>query len=472
MDASSLKSRLLNDGGLGDAEAAPLQIHLCGIAGVGVAGLARLLLARGHRVSGSDLAQNALTNWLQEHGVTVYHGHDANYLADAADLLIRSAAVPDRNPEVTKARAFGIPVAQRGEILPILLDQPCSVAVSGTHGKTTTSAMIAHVMQQADQSPGYFVGGESPQFDGVAGPGDGRFFVAECDESDGTIRHYHPRLGVVTNIEFDHMETFGSEDAFLACFDTFAEQCEQLILCGDDPQAARLARSNSILYGFDSGFPISASDVRQEGRCMRFTLHLHGKSVDACLTSTPGVHHVLNALAAAAVCHEAGCDLDQIVAGLESFQSVGRRFETVVNQAGIQIIEDYAHHPTEVAALIRSTQGMDPQRIFMIYQPHRYSRTLALKDDFPASFVGLDQLMLVPVYAASEAPLEGGRSVDLVASAQQQGVSALYAESLVEAWGRIYPTLRAGDVLLIAGAGDVNQISVWARDTFAASADL
>ena len=441
-----------------------LHIHLIGIGGVGMAGLAHLLLARGHRISGSEQNPNALCDWLTMQDAAIFQNHQTTNLSSDCDLVIRSSAIPTDNPEWVEAAARTIPVHLRGEILPLLLDQSVSIAVCGTHGKTTTTAMIAHILRRADRNPGWFVGGESRQLGAVAESGGGEVMVAECDESDGTLVHYHPSIGLVTNIEFDHMETFGSAEAFHDCFQRFANQCERRIFCAEDAAATQLMGAAGDLptlsYGFTAG-DLRGLNLRCEGDRSRFDLDT-GKGRLACELNVPGRYNALNALGALTACRDAGIPLINAAAALASFQAVDRRFQTVWNRNGIRVIEDYAHHPTEIRVLVQAARQLDPQRIFAVFQPHRFSRTLALGPEFPAAFQGVDDVLLVPVYAASEQPLKGGTSEDLLAHFQVEGVTAHCLPDLETAWETVRDQLREGDLLLLVGAGDVNRISKWA----------
>ena len=428
----------------------PRRIHMIGIGGIGMAGLALLLKERGHCISGCDEQENRQTAWLREKGIPVLIGHDQSHLTDA-DWIIRTTAVPDDHPEVVNAK---VPVSRRGEVLPALLRDRFTIAVSGTHGKTTTTSMIAQIL-----GCGYCIGGEVPGFDGVAK--DGQIMVVEADESDGTIANYHPDIAVITNIEYDHMEHHANVEAFEACFKTFIANTKQkIVYCAEDPAAARLCKNNpkAVPYGFQ------VSDFKFQ-------------------VSLPGRHNRLNAMAAAAVC-EKRKSVEEIAQALANLKPVRRRFERVF-EGDYTIISDYAHHPTEIRALIQTTlETLKPKRLLGVFQPHRYTRTKALMDDFPPAFQGLEKLWLLPVYAASEKPVAGGTSEDLMNRFSNDWENRIkifsesvaidnFAESkimtsgnvstLEKVWQDVQGELRAGDVLLIIGAGDIEQLAERAR---------
>jgi len=408
------------------------HVHLMGIGGIGMAGVAWLLKERGFHVSGCDLQTNRQTEWLAHNGIVVASSHHENHISESIDWLVRSTAVPDNHPEVKRAIELGIPVSRRGEVLPALMRDRTCIAVSGTHGKTTTTAMIAQVLDC-----GCCVGGEISGIEGVAR--DGEIMVVEADESDGTVAGYTPDYAVITNIEYDHMEHHASEAAFIGCFEKLIRNTKQKVFYRiDDPVSRRLCEDHPKCVPFS--YPVNP-----------FTLPF------------PGRHNQWNAAAAMAV---ATCwrSEREIVASLKAIKPIHRRFETVFEGGGIRIISDYAHHPTEISALIQTAKELESKRLLGVFQPHRYTRTLALGSDFPASFDGLDKLWLVPVYAASESPIEGGTTKNLLERFSERWKADLhYHASLQGAWDDIQQELQPGDLLLIIGAGDIEQLAEKAR---------
>jgi len=449
-------------------------VHLMGVGGVGMAGLAFLLKARGFHVNGCDLASDtAVVCWLAEHGVTVQSGHHPSHLDGSMTALIRSAAVPATHPEVVAAQAAGIPVFARGEVLPALLAGQASVAIGGTHGKTTTATFITCLLKTAGRDPSWCIGGESERLGGVAGQGRGGCLVVEADESDGTLALYRPDIAVITNIEFDHMEHFTDVAAFERCFCTFADGAQRrVIACADDPRAYKLLKAHprALFYGFSEAAVVRGEMRDAAGGGVSFTVWWQGRRMGEVVLAVPGRHNVLNALAAVAVGLEMGLDFSVIQSALAEVRLPRRRFELVAEWRGVRVVSDYAHHPSEIAALVAAARTR-PARRLAVFQPHRYTRTRALGADFPLSFRGVDEVVLVPVYAASEAPLAGGSVWDLYAhfrAAQIAGDRRVplcrVAGSLRQAWEYACRWLKPGSELLVVGAGSVEQLACWAKD--------
>ncbi len=469
----------------------PSHAHLLGIAGVGMAGVAVHLAHRGFRVTGCDLSSGPLVDWLRARGIAVDIGHAASHIAPDVAWLIRSAAVDGADPEVLAARARHLPVITRGAVLPALLDGRRSVAVSGTHGKTTTTAMIAQVLRGAGIDCGFCIGGEFDALGGVAGVGSASEIVVEADESDGTVELYEPEYAVITNAELDHVDYFPSHASLIDCLGRFAANARtRAVLCADDPGTLEIAgrAKRVLLYGFSgdahvrgvnvvTGPDFVACDVISNGRLPALPSCPHppensrpsgreqaGK-MGVIKLPIPGKHNLLNALGACAVAMDMGVPFEQVQAALATFRPVRRRFERIVEAGGITVISDYAHHPTEIRCLVQQAKALGKGRIVAVFQPHRYSRTKTLGPDFPASFVGIDRLVLAPVYAASEKPLPGGTTNDLFEHCRARGnVPVENAGSLEDAWQKIQGDLRAGDLFLVVGAGDVEKIAFWAKD--------
>ncbi len=406
-----------------------LHLHLIGLCGVGMAGLALLLKERGHVVSGCDLAENEYTDWLRENDIAVLIGHDGSHVTDEIDMVIRSRAVPDDCADIVSAVDMGVPVFYRGEILPQLLEGHLSVAVSGTHGKTTVTALIVQILLTAGKEPSWFVGAECAALSGVAGVSSTINhqpltipIIVEADESDGTVALYEPDIAVITNVDFDHMEHFKDEEGFRSCFKSLiANTRKALIYCGDDeginaimstvhrpPSTVRI-----ISYGAGDNCHLRAIDIREDGAGQRFMVERGGVSEGKISLPLPGMHNVLNALAACAVCFELGLSFDEVRDGLAVVSLPSRRFERVLDRDGVVVISDYAHHPAEIRALVDTAVRLKHKRLLAVFQPHRYTRTLALGADFPAAFEGVDELVLCPVYAASEKVIKGGTVYDL-----------------------------------------------------------
>jgi UDP-N-acetylmuramate--alanine ligase len=448
------------------------RVHLLGIGGVGMAGLAVLLRARGFAVSGCDAADGPLLPWLRTQGVAVAAGHDPAHAA-AADWFIRSTAVSARHPEVDAALRAGRPVFQRGATLARLLARGRSIVVAGAHGKTTTTGLIAQTLRDGGLDPTFCVGGVVPRLGGVAAAGAGAWTVAEGDESDGTLALYRCELGVILNIDFDHMEHFRDADDFRACFGRFAAQSQRVLYCADDPETAGLcgALPGARGFGCGAGAALQARAVVADAEGIAFEAWEDGQRLGTVRVATPGRHNVYNALAALGVARAAGLSFDAIRDALARAARPCRRFERVVDRPDVCVVSDYAHHPTEVRALIAAARAAFPGRLRAVFQPHRYTRTLALGDAFPPAFAGVDELVLTPVYAASEAPLEGGTVWDLYARFRAAGWTAVsVAESLDQAWSYVRASTGPGDTWLVVGAGDVERLAHAAQAAWAAHA--
>jgi len=439
---------------------------MLGVCGVGMAGVAYLLARRGWRVSGCDERPGSLASWLRAAGVAVGEGHDPAHLdADGGvGRVIVTPAVAADEPELAAARARGLPVFRRGEVLAELVAASRGVAVCGAHGKTTTSCFTTRLLQELGERPGWCIGGTTATLGGVAGCGGGELLVAEADESDGTLALYRPAVTVLTNIDLDHLEHFGGEAALADCFRRAVVQTrEGVAVCGDNRRAlevARAYRAPPLTYGFGRESRLRATRVRVGPASVAFDLAFDGVSAGRVRLGVSGRHNVLNALGAAAAALLLGHGLEAVAAALPAAcgELPGRRFERVAAAGGIRCVADYAHHPTELEAAVAMARAQRPGRLIVVFQPHRYTRTLALGPAFPAAFAGADEVVLLPVYAASEAPIEGGGSEDLYAHFRAGGWPAgrvKLARSAGEAWASLRQTLRDGDLLLVAGAGDV-----------------
>ncbi len=444
------------------------RIHLLGICGVGMAGLAFHLQQLEFQVSGCDSAPGALKAWLEERGIPVSIGHDPGHVAKT-DWIIRSTAVPADNPELAAAALRGIPIFRRGLVMASLCSGFLSVAVSGTHGKTTTTSMIVQVLRGCGKAPSFCIGGESATLGGVAGSGAvaEKIMVAEADESDWTLAAYAPDIAVITNIEFDHAEHFKNMDVLRACFAGMVRGVKRrLVFCADDPEVRQLCegKPGAVSYGLKSPADWRASKIIEVGYSVAFDVICRGSQLGRITLPAPGRHNVLNALAACAVVEEWQPDFADVSRALDRFAPVRRRFERIIDKDDVLVISDYAHHPAEIAAVLRNLKHIRRKRWLAVFQPHRFSRTLALGKEFAAVFEGLDELILAPVYAASEPALAGGTAWDLYAQIRKAGkVRALCASSLDQAWGYLRGRLARGDGLLIIGAGDVGQMAERAK---------
>lgn len=447
------------------------RIHMIGVGGTGMSGIAEVLVNLGYSVSGSDLRASAVTVRLQQRGVEVLIGHREENVGKA-DVVVSSSAVDETNPEVVAARAARVPVVPRAEMLAELMRYRHGIAVAGTHGKTTTTSLIASVFGEADLDPTFVIGGLVNSVGSNAQLGASRFLIAEADESDASFLHLQPMVTVITNIEADHMDTYGGDFAMLRR--TFLEFLHNLpfygvaVLCVDDPVIRELLPEVSrqvITYGFaeDADYRITA--LQGQGLATSFTVQRPGAEALAVTLNMPGEHNVLNATAAIAVAGDEGLGDAAIQRGLQSFGGVGRRFTdmgTLQLPGGeALLVDDYGHHPTEVRATLDSARQAWPERrVVMIYQPHRYSRTRDLYEDFVAVLSRCDVLVLLEVYAAGEEPIPGADSRSLTRSVRQRGqVEPIFAECIEDVPQILCSVVEEGDVVITQGAGNIGGLA-------------
>lgn len=442
------------------------RVHMPGVCGVGMAGLALLLKKKGFSVTGCDQAPNHLAGWLKKKGIPVFNGHDPAHIA-AADWIIRSSAVAENNPELDAARKAGKQIFQRGHVLAEIASSGDSICISGTHGKTTTTAMIAQILEQAGRKPSFSIGGEVPTLGGVAGHGKGREIVLEADESDGTLAFYKPLISVITNIEFDHAEHFSNFASLKKCFAQFAEGTRRrIVYCYDDKVAAKLLSGNqrALSYGFSSRANLQIKKWQDAPDGLACSFEFGHKKLGQIRLPVPGRHNALNAAAACAVGLELDIPFAVIARALAEFNPAARRFEKIIDTEELLVISDYAHHPTEISALLKGARALKRKRWLAVFQPHRYSRTKALGRLFPPAFDGVKELVLCPVYEASEKMIADGTSWDLYEKFREYGqVRTFCARSLRQAWDYLKIRATPGDGILIIGAGSIVQIAEWAR---------
>ncbi|MBN6753300.1 UDP-N-acetylmuramate--L-alanine ligase [Kocuria palustris] len=438
--------------------------HLIGIGGAGMSAVARLLLAHGVSVSGSDAQESRGLAALRERGARISIGQAAENIADARTVVV-STAIRETNPELAAAREAGLRVLHRSQALGVAMHGSQVVAVAGTHGKTTTSSMAAVALQECGQEPSWAIGAHVADLGTNAHLGRGRWFVAEADESDGSFLSYAPTIAVVTNIEPDHLDHYGSEEAFFQAFEDFADTLRPggtLVACQDDSGSRRLAeavrrRGGSVVtYGTDASAQIRVSEIRTEGIGATAELSL-GEGADLrshrMRLEVPGEHNVLNAAAAFAVTQIVGVPAEDALRGLAGFHGSDRRFDLKGEARGVRVIDDYAHHPTEVRAALtaaRRVAGVD--RVLVLFQPHLFSRTQAFAGEFAQALEIADDAWVLPIYAAREDPVEGVSS-DLIADAAGDSVRSAFDPQ--EAIAQIAARAREGDLVLTVGAGDV-----------------
>ena len=456
------------------------RIHFIGIGGAGMGGIAEVLHNLGYEVSGSDAQQNAMVRHLAGCGVDVHIGHAAEQVL-GADVVVYSSAVPADNPEMVEARRLHLPVVPRAQMLAELMRFRHGIAIAGTHGKTTTTSLIASLLAEGGLDPTYVVGGRVISSGTHAKLGEGKYLVAEADESDASFLHLSPVMAAVTNIDLDHMETYGGDPKRLRA--AFLEFLHRLpfyglaVLCTDDPVVRGLLYEvgrRVVTYGTDARADIRAYDIEQEGIITRFSVARPGEERWLSVTlNLPGRHNVLNALAAIAVARELNVSDMALLKGLREFQGISRRFqcagELKIGKAKVMLIDDYGHHPTEIAATLAALRaGWPGRRVVMVFQPHRYTRTRDLLDDFARVLSEVDQLLLLDVYAAGEAPLAGADSRALARALRARGrVDPILAAGPGEVPALLPSVVRDGDVLLIQGAGNIGAVVARLQEKFA-----
>ena len=451
------------------------RVHMVGIGGAGMSGIARILLDRGGMVSGSDAKESRGVVALQARGAAIRIGHDESSLdllpGGPTAVVTTHAAIPKTNPELVEARRRGIPVILRPVVLAKLMAGHTTLMVTGTHGKTTTTSMLIVALQHSGFDPSFAVGGDLGEAGTNAHHGSGDCFVAEADESDGSLLEYTPDIAVVTNIEADHLDFFGSAEAYSAVFDDFVERLKPggaLVVCTDDPGAAALAERTAALgirvlrYGSDTNQPAEGILLNWEQHDTGAVAHIRLAGEPNPLVmrlAVPGRHMALNALGALLAAVNVGAPIDSVLDGLAGFEGVRRRFELVGTADGVRVFDDYAHHPTEVRATLSALRTVTEQagggRSIVVFQPHLYSRTKAFARDFGQALDGADEVFVLDVYAAREQPMAGvsGASV-----AEHVSVPVAYLPDFSAVAGRVAEVLRRGDVVVTMGAGDVTML--------------
>nr|WP_266159050.1 UDP-N-acetylmuramate--L-alanine ligase [Dyella silvatica] len=450
------------------------RVHFIGIGGVGMSGIAEVLHNLGYAVSGSDRANSPTAQRLQELGIVVHVGHSAEHIGDA-DVVVTSSAIHQDNPELIAARAARIPVVPRAEMLGELMRFRRGIAIAGTHGKTTTTSLAASVLAEANYDPTFVIGGQLNAAGANARLGTGQYLVAEADESDGSFLLLSPVLAVITNIDADHLENYGGE--FAQVKKAFADFLHRLpfyglaVLCVDDPEVVELAKTTTrrvMTYGIDTqDADVRAANLVQHGFEMHFDLHLPGRPEALPIKlNLPGRHNVLNALAAASIGWQLGVEAEAIARALEHFQGVGRRFhrrgEIALDRGTALLVDDYGHHPRELAAVFAAARGGWPERRLVVaFQPHRYSRTRDLLDDFANVLAEADVLVLAEVYAAGETPITGADGRALARAVRARGkVDPVLVDHPREFADTLPALMRDGDLLLLLGAGDIGAVAV------------
>jgi UDP-N-acetylmuramate--alanine ligase len=438
------------------------KIHFIGIGGSGMSGLARIALSDGISVSGSDAKDSSVLTALTALGAKVSATHEAANV-EGADVVIYSTAIAATNPEMAYAVERSIPILTRAQALALLMKGSRSIAVAGTHGKTTTSSMMTVALQACGADPSFAIGGTLTASGSNAHRGSGDFFVAEADESDGSFVEYQPLAAIVTNIEHDHVDFFHTPEAVTEVFDSFAATISPdgfLVYCADDAGSKRLGESllacTPISYGTSEGVDLALDQIALKAMGSTARVMWKGRAVGTLELQVPGHHNLLNAAGCLAMGMALQLPASQLLDGLHNFRGAGRRFELKATEHGIRIIDDYGHHPTEIRVTLEAARRYAGDgRVLVIFQPHRYSRTQAFLDGFATSLDLADDVTLLEIYAASEKPIHGVTS-ELIAAKMERGH---YLPNFVQASDRIIEMAQPGDVIITLGAGDVNSLA-------------
>jgi len=440
------------------------HVHFIGIGGIGVSGIAHLVLKQGEVVSGSDIKESAITRKLMDSGARVFIGHKPQNL-EGADLVVYSSAIRADNPEVSAARAASIPIMRRAEFLSELMKDKLVITVTGAHGKTTTSSLASKLLMSAGFHPTIAVGGILREDGDNAKLGQSDYFVAEADESDGTFLCYNPTYSIITNIDREHMDFYKTYDNLLKSFSTFVGQTKKegcvIYYEGDDALSSIIAKSKvrAISFGFSPEADLYPENISLAQCRLGFTCIKDGRKAGEVSLALMGRHNILNALAVIALGFELGVDFDKIRSALSGFRGVERRFQIKYEDRDVLIVDDYAHHPSEISATIEAAKVCQRSRLFVVFQPHRYTRTKLLMDRFGASFIKCDNLIITDVYAAGEAPIEGASAQDLAQRVRHDAkipVEYVAKENLLDF---LKKSVRQDDLVLFLGAGDITKMS-------------
>jgi UDP-N-acetylmuramate--alanine ligase len=440
------------------------RIHFVGIGGIGMSGIAEVLLNLGYMISGSDLSQSDLTQRLSSLGAVIFTGHHASHLGDT-DVVVTSTAVKIDNPEVLEAHRKNIPVIPRAEMLAELLKMKFSIAVSGSHGKTTTTSMISTVLASGGLDPTMVIGGKLASIGSNAKLGDGEVIVAEADESDGSFLKLSPSLAVITNIDREHLDHYRDiediKDAFLQ-FANIVPFYGSTILCLDDDNVKAIMpeiKRRAVTYGLTQPAEYRASNISFTGSSSSYTLHYKEGSFGTMTLSVPGLFNVYNSLATIAVARELDMEFPAIKEGLKSYIGVQRRLEVKGNVKGITIVDDYGHHPTEIRETLKAAKQVWKERIIVVFQPHRYTRTKALLSEFLTAFPDADTLIVTDIYAASEAPIDGVNAASLCEGIRRCGHNNVtYISAFDDIVDYLLSIAKPSDVIITQGAGNVWKI--------------
>ena len=446
-------------------------VHFIGVGGVGMSGIARVAHDQGMAVSGSDLKESRYTKQLRDAGITVFIGQDGANIPEGDPMVVVSTAILENNPELIAAKERGLAIRHRAQMLAHLGRNLDTLAVAGTHGKTTTSSMLASTLDAMGADPTFLIGGIVRAYGTNAHSGSGRYYVVEADESDKSFTYLSPAAAIVTNIEADHLDHYEGLDEIYTQFRAFLEGVREhgpVVVCGDDARLVEVARSTGravITYGFGEGCDARILAAEPAGVGTVFTLRLpDGREVESRIKQTPGMHNVANGAAVLTLIDALGLEVEAAAEKLAEFSGVRRRFDLAGEAAGVTVVDDYAHHPTEIAATIQAARALDFNRIHVLFQPHRYSRvalfTEVMHDEFGAAFDGADTVTFMDVYSAGEAPVPGVSGKTFLAPVIEHGhTGARYVPRRIDVVPAMLEIAEPGDLIITMGAGDVTAIA-------------
>jgi len=438
---------------------------MIGIGGIGMSGIAYFLLQNGAKVSGCDKNPNSLTEKLAEAGVEIFRRHDASHISSATDLVVYSSAIKENLPEILQASRLGIPVWKRAQMIASLTDGYKYIAVTGTHGKTTVSFMITHILIKAGLSPSFIIGGQASELGGNAYLGKGNYFVVEADESDGSMIYLKPDIAVITNIDKDHLEHYSSGitgiKSAMRVFSKNVQEKGALIGCGEDKSIREImdaSQIKTVSYGIGPGYDIYAENIRYAEWYSLFDVIYKKRLFCTLKLNVPGRHNILNALAGTACAVRFGVLPEVIKDAMSCYPSVKRRLEILLKTDKITVIDDYAHHPTEIRAVLEAARRFAKGRLIGVFQPHRFTRTKFLSREFAPSFKGLDLLILTDIYSAGEPPIAGISGKNIYDEALRQNiVESVYIEKMPDIITYLSRYLKYGDTVVVMGAGDITE---------------
>jgi len=437
------------------------HIHFIGIGGAGMSAIAKILLEMGYKVSGSDLCQTDMTMKLTQAGAVIFVGHAAENIV-SADAVVISTAIPEKNPELKAAREQGIPVFHRADLVAAVMNLQSGIAVAGAHGKTTTTSMIALMLEKAGVDPTVIIGGELHDIGGNAKLGRGKYLVAEADESDGSFLKYAPYIAVVTNIENDHMDHYKTMDNIRLAFRAFLSHISEdgaAVVCFDNAylrDLAALTNRKCLSYAIDHEADYMAKNIRTFGAATMYDVFYHGALLGTVKIAVPGRHNILNSLAALIVGLTVGLDFAVASAGLSCFTGVKRRFQTKGRVSGVWVVDDYAHHPTEIRTTLMAARQTNPGRLICVFQPHRYTRTAFLREEFGKAFEPADLLVLTDIYAAGEEPIPGISGLTIQEEVERQAKQRLtYIAEYTKIARYLAEIVEEGDLVITMGAGNI-----------------